>query len=329
MKSSPMTDGEKASVILVGYNCVAYLDRCLASLIESDYPNFETIYVDNCSDDGSPEYVEEHFGKQVLTLRLDRNYGFSVACNVGARHSDGEYLVFLNVDTIVRRDWLTELISALESDRTIGAAQSKLLQIDGKTIDSLGGFITPYGTVWSKGHGSSDGSSSRIEEIFYSKGAAMITRRDIWKRLGEFDPLYFLYFQETDYCWRLWSSGYRVVCVPSSVVLHVGGGVTARTPRLVKFHEARERVILLVKNHTWRNLIRYLPVTVFLQVLNAVRHLLVGDPATATSVLEGTIAGVLEINSVWRSRKRVLSLGERDMVAVSKVMLRQIWWTLR
>ena len=325
-----MTDDcEKASVILVGYNCAAYLARCLASLIESDYQNFETVYVDNGSDDGSPEYVEEYFRKQVLTLRLDRNYGFSVACNVGARHSDGKYLVFLNVDTIVRKDWLTKLVSALESDKTIGAAQSKLLQIDGKTIDSLGGFITPYGTVWSKGHGFSDSSSFQIEEIFYSKGAAMITRRDIWNRLGEFDPLYFLYFQETDYCWRLWSSGYRVVCVPSSVVLHVGAGTSVRTPRLVKFHEARERVILLVKNHSWRNLIRYLPVTIFLQMLNAMRHLLLGDPATATSVLEGTMVAVFAFNNVWRSRKQFLGLNERKRVAVTRLMLRQIGWTLR
>ena len=117
-----MTDHEKASVILVGYNCVAYLARCLASLIESDYPNFETVYVDNGSSDGSPEYVEEYFRKHVLTLRLDRNYGFSVACNVGARHSDGKYLVFLNVDTIVKKSWLAELIFVLESDKTIGAA---------------------------------------------------------------------------------------------------------------------------------------------------------------------------------------------------------------
>jgi GT2 family glycosyltransferase len=322
-------NNEKASVVLVGYNCLAYLDRCLSSLIESNYPNFQIIYVDNRSDDGSPEYVEKHFGKQVRTLRLERNYGFSIGCNVGAKHSDGKYLVFLNVDTIVRKTWLAELISALESDKTIGAAQSKLLQMDGKTIDSLGGFITPYGTVWSKGHGLADNGSLRMEEIFYSKGAAMITRRDIWDRLGEFDPLYFLYFQETDYCWRLWSSGYRVVCVPSSVVLHVGAGTSARTPRLVKFHEARERVILLAKNHSWRDLIRYLPVTVFLQMLNAMRRLLLGDPATATSVLKGTMAAVFSVNKVWRSRKQFLGPNERKRVAVTRMMLRQIGWTLR
>lgn len=310
----------KVSIILVGHNTEHYLTRCLVSLMKTNYPNFEIIYVDNGSTDGSVRYFQTYANERGKLMKLDRNYGFTLASNIGARSARGEYLVFLNVDTVVDVPWLDELVSALEKDPAIGAAQPKLLQMNGNRIDSLGAFITPYGTVWSKGYGLPDQEILGTQDIFYAKGAAMITRRDLWETVGGFDPVFHLYYQETDYCWRLWSMGYRVICVADSKVWHVGGAVSQRHPEVVKYYESRERLTLLLKNYSVPRVLTYVPVTVYLHAANALRFLLRGHPKAAANILRGTISAFLHLPETW-TRRRDLSA---DRVAEDEIFTRLI-----
>jgi GT2 family glycosyltransferase len=140
-------------------------------------------------------------------------------------------------------------------------------------------------------------------EVFYSKGAAMITRKSIWNIVGGFDPIFHLYFQETDYCWRLRAMGYRVICIPDSKVWHEGGAVSGRQPGAIKYYEARERLMLLLKNYSIKRLIRFLPITISLQTGNSARFLLRGDPAGAANVMRGTISALVHVRAVWRRRR--------------------------
>jgi len=270
--------------------------------MKTSYPNFEIIYVDNDSTDGSVRCFQTHASERGKVIELDRNYGFTLACNIGARSAKGEYLVFLNVDTVVDIHWLHELVSALENDPSVGAAQPKLLQMNGNKIDSLGGFITPYGTVWSKGCGLPDQEILGAQDIFYAKGAAMITRRDLWETVGGFDPMFYLYYQETDYCWRLWSMGYRVICVADSRVWHAGGAVSQRQPEVVKYYESKERLTLLLKNYSVPRILTYIPATVCLHVANAVRFLWRGNPKAAANILKGTLSAFLHLPETWAKR---------------------------
>jgi len=310
----------KVSVILVGHNTEHYLTKCLVSLVKTSYPNFEIIYVDNGSTDGSARCFQTYVHGRGRLVKLDRNYGFTLANNIGAQSAGGEYLVFLNVDTVVDDRWLDELVSALEKDPAVGAAQPKLLQMNGNRIDSLGAFITPYGTVWSKGHELPDQEIHGTQDIFYAKGAAMITRRGLWETVGGFDCVFFLYYQETDYCWRLWSMGYRVICVADSKVWHVGGAVSQRQPELVKYYESRERLTLLLKNYSVPRVIAYVPVTVCLHVGNAVRFFLRGHPKAAANILKGTISAFLHLPETW-TRRRDLSA---DKVAEDEIFTRLV-----
>jgi GT2 family glycosyltransferase len=131
----------------------------------------------------------------------------------------------------------------------------------------------------------------------------MITRLSLWKRTGGFDPIFYLYFQETDYCWRLWTMGYRVICIPDSKVWHEGGAVSGRHPGAVKYFEARERLMLLLKNYSLKRLIRLFPITICLQIGNSARFLLRGDPASAANIMRGTISTLMHFRIVWKRRR--------------------------
>jgi GT2 family glycosyltransferase len=106
------------SILILNYNGLKYVDKCLASILRTNYSNFEIIFIDNASIDGSCEYVERRYGDNLhlKIIKNERNYGFAKGNNIGARYAKGDYLVFLNVDTEVEPDWLRELVRLMDSD---------------------------------------------------------------------------------------------------------------------------------------------------------------------------------------------------------------------
>lgn len=216
-------------MIVVNHNGRPYLRECLASLMQTDYPNFEILVVDNSSTDGSLESTEDLFQDSRLgKLRLSTNVGYAEACNFGSRYVSGEIIAFLNNDLLVDDGWLRPLVSLMRCDLTIGAVQpTLLLKDDPSRLDAAGGFIDIFGCSHERRGFSSDFHS--LAEVFYAKGAAIVVRSDLFRTLGGFDESFFLYYEETDLCWRVWLAGYRVMYVPGSIAYHVRAASTSCT----------------------------------------------------------------------------------------------------
>ena len=251
------------SVIILNYNGRNLLDECLKSVLNANYPNLEIILVDNASTDGSIEIIEERY-KNVPFLRIIKNasnFGFAAGNNIGVSYAKGKYIVFLNNDTVVEPNWLTELVSVMENDVKIGAAQSKLLSLtDKKSIDSAGDFIDYYGfSIRRGGWGEKDeGQYDRIEEIFSARGAALIVRSKVLAEIGAFDPDFFLGYEDIDLCWRIRLNGYKIVLVPNSRVYHIGSA-TATSSFLNVFHTEKNRLYTLLKNMSCKYMVKYNP----------------------------------------------------------------------
>lgn len=251
------------SIIVVNYNGKKFLDECFTSIFNTKYNNFEIILVDNGSSDGSVEYIKEKYGKKgrkLKILALNENVGYAQGNNEGFKIAKGEYVVFLNNDIRVEENWLKELIDVLEKDKKIGAAQPKLLLDDGIHIDATGCFIDYMGRVYQRGVFEKDmGQYNFIDEVFYAKGAAIIVRRKVLEEVGLFDPSYFIYYEETDLCWKIWLNGYKVIYVPNSIIYHKGGATIGkkRSPEAM-FHARKNHVATLIKNYELKNLIKYL-----------------------------------------------------------------------
>jgi GT2 family glycosyltransferase len=304
-----MSDLPSVSVIIVNYNNKKFLEKCIGSVFRSNYPNFEVVFVDNASKDGSVDFVKERFGsKSSLTIvQNSENLGFAEGNNAGMRHAAGKYFVLLNNDTEVDKNWLLELISVMESDQNIAAAQCKLISANvPEILDNAGGFIDRLGFSVERGANEEDqGQYDKEDEIFYAKGAGFAVRRCVLNEIGSFDKDYFLYFEETDLCWRIWLRGYRIVFVPKSLVYHYGfGSILVTKPRknlTFEYHNTKNQIMTLLKNYELSNLVRYVPAVVFLKVLF--------DFATFRSDHFIRVRGILYVirnfNKIWIKRKNI------------------------
>jgi GT2 family glycosyltransferase len=204
------------------------LAKCLPSVLKTDYDPFEVIVVDNGSRDGSAGIVSrfETIDRRVKLVQNSGNLGFCIGNNIGASHAKGDYLLFLNNDTTVEPNWLTELVKVVGTSSSIAAAQPKMLMMDEPSIiDSTGGYLTPYGTIYNRDMLSRDEEThAKQSEVLVATGAALLVRRDLFFKVGKFDPRFFIYNEELDLCWRIWLSGNSVVYVPTAVVYHLLGG---------------------------------------------------------------------------------------------------------
>lgn len=296
------------SVIILNYNGKAFVERCLNSVLDTNYPNFEVIFVDNASTDGSADLVKKLFSsdKRLKIIRNNENLG-TAGYNVGVSASVGEYVVFLHIDEEVDQRWLEELIKSMISDQTIGVAQSKMLLMYGrKRLDCAGCFIDCYGWTYKRGEGEKDENQYEQDEIFYSMNGGMAIKKDLLDKIGGYDPKFFCFYEETDLCWRVWLNGYKVVFVPTSVVYHAVGGATKRMLLpILTFHMSKNHIATLLKNYSIRNLARYLPAYLVLACGMAAYLMLRGEIKGTTAYIKAILWNLLNLKYIWKKRLKV------------------------
>lgn len=262
------------SIIILNYNGMHHLKECLESVLQTNYPRYEVIFVDNNSSDGSMEFVltnilPSYVARKIplKTVRSSRNLGFARGNNLGIKYSKGEYVVFLNNDTKVDPYWISELVKVMEKDPTIGIAQCKTLKYGSeKIIDSVGINLYLTGMSTTLGHGELDrGQYNHVHEIPAAHAGIAIFRRSVLETVGGFDPDFFIMREDNDISLRTWLSGWRIVLVPQSIVYHKGGGTITRFMRTIKlYYMIRNSIAFIIKNYEMRSIIIYLPLSIFM-----------------------------------------------------------------
>ena len=158
------------------------------------------------------------------------------------KKATGEFLLFLNNDTIVKTNFISELVKVINTDSKIAICQSFLLKPNGE-IDSSGDFVDTLGRAYS-----SRKKVSEVREILGARGAAMLIRKESFFDLGKFDKSFFASFEDVDMGWRAWLWGYRVVLVPSSVVYHTGGQTIKNISDEIRFHGIKNTMVMNLAN---------------------------------------------------------------------------------
>lgn len=300
-----------ASVVIVNYNGIEFVDACLRSVLANNYPDFEVIFVDNASTDGSLQYVKNTFGgdKRLIFVGNAASLGPAVGRNRGIAAAKGSYIVFLDNDTEVDPSWLSELVRVLETDSSIGAAQSKLMKFDQRDLfDGAGDYLTPFGFLSERARSAKDtGQFDYIAEIFSAKSASSIIRRQTLDKTGAFDEGFYMYLEETDLCWRVWLSGYRVVFVPKSVVYHAYG--TKRKAKekyypeyVVRYYGCRNYITTLIKNLGFVNLVKILPLHMTSLAVLSVMFILKGKVKDGFLVIKAILWNLANLASLLKKR---------------------------
>lgn len=220
----------KVSIVIPVFNKVAYTRQCLEA-VAAHTPGdlFELIMVDNASSDETPELLQALAG-DVKIIRNQENRGFVEACNQGAVQAAGEYILFLNNDTIPLAGWLEALVALADRDSAIGAVGAKLIYPNGQ-LQEAGGLIFKDGSGWNFGRLDDPEKAiyNEICQVDYCSGAALMVRSDLFTELGGFDQRYApAYYEDTDLCFALRAMGYAVMYCPQAAVIHCEG-ITAGT----------------------------------------------------------------------------------------------------
>jgi GT2 family glycosyltransferase len=264
------------SIVIVNFNGARFIKDCLDSVLNTNYPNFEVIVVDNNSTDESIIVLERFKDNPRLkTVFLDRNLHFAGGNNVGINCSRGKYLVFLNPDTTVSPSWLIELNKSFDLDENISAVQCLLLRSDGEEIDTIGGTIDycarPVSIVrlWTLNK-----EAKKELRLFYGCGAALAIRRDVLKKIGFFDSD--LKTDEIDICWRINLNGGHIVLGTRAIVYHSRSGAFGNSL-------SKERIFFgdvaalssILKNYELRTIITVFPYLVSFAIVAVANDLLV------------------------------------------------------
>lgn len=248
------------SIIIVSCDREYLLGRCLESLFKQAYKNYEVILIDDCSTDGSREFIEKNY-PSVKLIRNKEKLGYAQNNNIGIGISEGKYIVTLNNDTTVEPGWLENLVRVAESDKEIGICASKQLNFYNPHIIDSTGIVLRRGMYPSnRGHDEPDkGQFDNSSEIFGAPGASAFYRRDMLNQIGLFDPDYFFYHEEFDLCWRAKLWGWKCVYVPKAVIYHIGGATAGQGSKFSIYYTERNRLLTAVKNLPLGLLWQYLP----------------------------------------------------------------------
>jgi GT2 family glycosyltransferase len=242
---------ETVSVVVVNYNGIELIKACFESLCDmnTDSSTLELIMVDNLSTDNSVNFIKERY-PQVKIIKNDVN-NFTKALNIGVENAIGEYIAFLNNDTVVDKEWINGLLKVIKHEERIGAVQSKILFFDRKTVNSAGGEEIEDFYFRDIGFGEKDsGQYAKEMERKYISGGAVLYSRQCLAEVGQFDEDYVMFFEDIDYSIRCRDKGWKLFYSPSSIVYHKYHGSTST--ELCEYFCSRNRLMLLAKRFPYR-----------------------------------------------------------------------------
>src|SRR5215471_6394627 len=248
------------SVIIVNWNGKDFLNDCLSSLRTQTFRDFETIFVDNGSQDGSVEYVREHF-PEVRLLALDSNLGFTGGNIAGYELSTGPLLALLNNDTEAHPKWLESIYCGSLAYVNAGSFASKMMYFDNrKQIENCGFELGRAGTTLEIGRDQTDGPTfAQPRKVFGACGGAAAYRRSMLDDIGFLDPDFFMIYEDVDLSFRAQLSGYECVYLPRAIVYHRYRSTLGRVPPAQVFYAQRNIEFVYLTNIPANLMLRSIP----------------------------------------------------------------------
>ena len=284
---------KKISVVILNWNGVGMLQKFLPKVVEySVNQGVEICVADNASNDESVSYLQANF-PNVRLIVLDKNYGFAEGYNRALEQVEAEYVVLLNSDVEVTPHWLEPLVEYMDAHPEVAACQPKIRSERNKEYfeyaGAAGGYLDKYGYPFCRGRifdvvEKDEGQYDTVSSVFWATGAALFIRlKDYWEA-GGLDGRFFAHMEEIDLCWRLRSRGRGIVCIPQSVVYHVGAATLKRENPRKTFLNFRNNLLMLYKNLPEKELKKVMFIRGLLDWVATFVFLLKGDGKNARAV---------------------------------------------
>ncbi len=326
----------KCAVIILNWNGEKMLRLFLPSVVlHTQLPNVEVIVADNGSTDNSLQILHDDF-PTVKVLNFQQNYGFAEGYNRAIAQVEAEYVVLLNSDVEVTENWLSSILSYLDTNPDVAAAQPKILKwtqkLEAKKYEhagAAGGFMDFLGYPYCRGRimdyiEEDRGQYDSTIDVFWASGACLVIRREAYLQHGGLDADFFAHMEEIDLCWRLNARGYRLVCIPESTVYHLGGGSLPYNNPHKTFLNFRNNLLMIYKNMPQMEMCKVLFIRFFMDYAAAFMYLLKGQLSNFTAVCKARWA-FLHLRKQF-TPKRAENLRKTTVPYPATIIKRSIIW---
>ena len=286
---------KKVSVVILNWNGVGMLQKFLPGVVEhSQGEGVEVCVADNGSTDESVAWLQTYC-PDVRLIVLDKNYGFADGYNKALEQVEAEYVVLLNSDVEVAPRWLEPMVAYMDAHPEVAACQPKIRSERNKEYfeyaGASGGYLDKYGYPFCRGRifdvvEKDKGQYDSVVPVFWATGAALFIRLKDYREAGGLDGRFFAHMEEIDLCWRLGSRGRGLVCVPQSVVFHVGAATLKKESPRKTFLNFRNNLLMLYKNLPEKELKRVLWIRGLLDVVAMMVFFLKGEKENAKAVFQ-------------------------------------------
>lgn len=247
------------SVIIPNYNGKKYLKQCIDSVYVTKSLNYEVIIIDNASKDDTFEWLTQY--NNLVFKQLDKNYGFSRAVNEGIKLAQGEYILLLNNDTVIEKNFLKQLLITIQKDEKIFGVSSKMIAYHNPDIiDDAGDEYNLLGWAKKRGDGQPIELFTTEKRIFSACAGAALYRKNIFEKIGYFDENFFAYMEDIDISYRANIYGYKNIYCPTAKVYHIGSATSGSRHNAFKVElAARNNIYMIYKNMPLLQLLINLP----------------------------------------------------------------------
>ncbi len=303
-----MESRERVTVIIPNYNGEKYIEPCLNSLMGQSFDDYSVLVIDNGSSDSSPLVIEKNF-PEVRLLRFKKNRGFAAAVNEGIRRAEGKYVILLNNDTVVNKNFIEKLYKAIDNSKSVFACQARMVSLyDRDKMDSAGDLYSALGWAFSIGKDKNAKDFDKDRDIFSACAGAAIYRRDLLLGLGLFDESFFCYLEDMDISFRARRCGYLCRYVHDALVYHAGSASSGSRHNAFKVRlSARNNISLIARNLKGWMLLINLPFLVAGHVIKMIYFMMKG---LSGPYLEGLLEGFYRVS---RNKKdqRYITVGKK------------------
>lgn len=301
------------TVILVNWNGKKWLKKCLTSLASQSYSSIEIVLIDNGSLDGSVEFVAKNFSF-VRIVRNNKNLGYPTAANIGVDVSKGKYLLLINTDTWVDKNFIEGLIKFYKKNKfsvispvVKNYKDSSVVHLPNIDITGSPAYFLPI---------------TRSDKLFYLSSCYFCLKSEYKSTLG-FDDNYFAYYEDVDWFWRLNLLKKKFSYAPGIFVYHAGAGVIGNGIKYKMFLYRNQNALqTLLKNYLFLTLIFIIPLYVVQNLIEILFFLLLLKPRIAYSYIEGWIFNIKNLKKIMKKREWIQ---KRRKVNDWEIMKKMYW----
>lgn len=300
-----MNKEPKITVITLNYNGKDLLDKHYTSLLNQSYSNFDTLLVDNGSNDGSENFVKKNF-PQVKIKKIKKNVGPVKGYMEGIKSvpKGSSYVVICGNDTWFDNDWLKEQVAIVVKNPKIAIAGGLQMNYTGTTEINKGVSLDIFGYPLAKG-----------SKPFYIDGAAIFLNKKVFFEAGGFDESFWVYDEEVDLAWRVKLLGYSIAVVTSAIFYHLGGATLSNEKKEKNFFPVttsekrylteKNTLRMIIKNYSLPTLIIIIPIFFSLNLLEGIFFIFLGKPQLFKSHFRAWIWNVKNISDTFKFRSYI------------------------